>query len=66
MVSVTLKRVDELRPGGRIRMRIGHATVMAVEPLEDDRTLLTFGYGTKGTAGNDLTVDVLEDDEWGW
>ncbi len=47
-------------------MKIGHATVMAVEPLEDERTLLTFAYGTKGTADNDLTVDVLEDDEWGW
>ena len=47
-------------------MKIGHATVMAVEPLEDERTLLTFAYGTKGAADNDLTVDVLEVDEWGW
>jgi hypothetical protein len=47
-------------------MAIGHATVVAVEPLEDNRTLLTFLYGTKGTADNDVTVDVLEDGEWGW
>ncbi|MCV7242003.1 hypothetical protein H7J83_04465 [Mycobacterium mantenii] len=65
-LSVTLKRVDELKPGDRIRMKIGHATVVATEPLEDDRTLLTFTYGTKGAADNALTVDVLDDDEWGW
>jgi hypothetical protein len=47
-------------------MKIGHATVTDVEPLEDDRTLLTFLYGTKGAADNDLTVDVLDYDEWGW
>lgn len=47
-------------------MKIGHATVVATEPLEDERTLLTFLYGTKGTADNDVTVDVLADDEWGW
>ncbi|WP_076062149.1 hypothetical protein [Mycobacterium sp. IS-1264] len=61
-----LKRVDELQPGDRIRMKIGHATVIAVASLDDDRTLLTFAYGTKGAADNDLTVDVLDDDEWGW
>jgi hypothetical protein len=65
-VSVPIKRVDELKPGDKVRMKIGHATVIAVEPLEDDRTLLTFAYGTKGAADNDLTVDVLDDDEWGW
>lgn len=64
--SVPLKRVDELKPGDKIRMKIGHATVVATEPLDDDRTLLTFSYGTKGAADNALTVDVLEDDEWGW
>ena len=47
-------------------MKIGHATVVATESLDDDRTLLTFAYGTKVTADNDLTVDVLDDDEWGW
>jgi hypothetical protein len=47
-------------------MKIGHATVIDVESLDDDRTLLTFAYGTKGAADNDLTVDVLDDDEWGW
>jgi hypothetical protein len=47
-------------------MKIGHATVVNVEPLDDDRTLLTFSYGTQGTADNDLTVDVLDEDEWGW
>ncbi|CAM2961268.1 hypothetical protein H7J50_10775 [Mycobacterium intermedium] len=47
-------------------MKIGHATVVATEPLEDDRTLLTFLYGTKGAADNDVTVDVLDEDEWGW
>lgn len=47
-------------------MKIGHATVVATEPLEGDRTLLTFTYGTTGTADNALTVDVLDDDEWGW
>lgn len=61
-----LKRVDELVPGDRIRMKIGHATVREVEPLADDRTLLTFTYGTKGPADNDLTVDVLADDEQEW
>jgi hypothetical protein len=65
-VSVPLKRVDELKPGDKIRMKIGHATVVATESLDDDRTLLTFAYGTKGAADNDLTVDVLDDDEWGW
>ncbi|OBL12963.1 hypothetical protein A5646_08780 [Mycobacterium sp. 1245499.0] len=64
--GVTLKRVDELKPGDRIRMKVGHATVVATEPLDDDRTLLTFTYGTKGPADNALTVDVLDDDEWGW
>ncbi|WP_197508698.1 hypothetical protein [Mycobacterium sp. 1081908.1] len=47
-------------------MKIGHATVVATEPLDDDRTLLTFLYGTQGPADNSLTVDVLDDDEWGW
>jgi hypothetical protein len=65
-VSVPLKRVDELKPGDKIRMKIGHATVVATESLDDDRTLLTFAYGTTGAADNDLTVDVLDDDEWGW
>jgi hypothetical protein len=65
-LSVPLRRVDELKPGDRIRMKIGHATVVATEPLDDDRTLLTFLYGTQGTADNSLTVDVLDEDEWGW
>ncbi|OBI16162.1 hypothetical protein AWB92_05845 [Mycobacterium sp. IEC1808] len=65
-MSVALRRVDELKPGDRIRMRIGHATIVATEPLDDDRTLITFLYGTQGAADNDLTVDVLDDDEWGW
>lgn len=47
-------------------MKIGHATVVATEPMGDDRTMLTFTYGTKGPADNALTVDVLDDDEWGW
>ncbi|MBI2695983.1 hypothetical protein [Mycobacterium nebraskense] len=47
-------------------MRIGHATVVATEPLDDGRTLLIFAYGTKAPADNDLTVDVLNPDEWGW
>ncbi|KLO39960.1 hypothetical protein ABW17_18560 [Mycobacterium nebraskense] len=65
-LSVPLKRVDELEPGDKIRMRIGHATVVATEPLDDGRTLLIFAYGTKAPADNDLTVDVLNPDEWGW
>ncbi|OBG50035.1 MULTISPECIES: hypothetical protein [unclassified Mycobacterium] len=65
-MSVPLKRVDELKPGDRIRMKIGHATVVATEPLGDDQTLLTFLYGTKRPADNAVTVDVLDDDEWGW
>jgi hypothetical protein len=65
-VSVPLKRVDELQPGDRIRMKVGHATVVSVQPLPDDQTLLTFAYGTTGAADNDLTVDVLDEDEWGW
>lgn len=65
-LSVPLKRVDELLPGDKIRMKIGHATVVATEPLDDGRTLLTFAYGTKAPADNDLTVDVLDPDEWGW
>jgi len=65
-VSVPLKRVDELKPGDKIRMKIGHATVVATEPLDDDGTRLTFAYGTKGIADNRVTVDVLDDDEWGW
>ena len=47
-------------------MKIGHATVIATEALYDDRTLLTFLYGTQGAADNSLTVDVLDDEEWGW
>lgn len=47
-------------------MTIGHATVVEIEPLEGDRTMLTFLYGTQRPADNDVTVDVLEDDEWGW
>ncbi len=47
-------------------MTIGHATVVEIEPLEGDRTMLTFLYGTRRPADNDVTVDVLEDDEWGW
>ena len=47
-------------------MKVGHATVVATEPLGEDRTLLTFLYGTKGSADNSLTVDVLDDDEWAW
>lgn len=47
-------------------MKIGHATVVATEPLDDDQTLLTFLYGTKRPADNSVTVDVLDDDEWGW
>ncbi len=66
MNNVPLKRIDELKPGDRIRMKIGHATVREVEPLEDGRTMLTFAYGTKGPADNHVTVDVLDDDEWGW
>jgi hypothetical protein len=65
-VSVPLKRVDELKPGDKIRMKIGHATVVETEPLDEDRTLLTFLYGTKAPADNGVTVDVLDDDEWGW
>ncbi|MCA2242947.1 hypothetical protein JF781_11295 [Mycobacterium sp. WUMAC-067] len=61
-----LKRVDELKPGDRIRMKVGHATVVATEPLGDDRTLLTFTYGTTAPADSGLTVDVLDDDGWGW
>ena len=47
-------------------MKIGHATVVGTEPLDEDRTLVSFAYGTKGPADNHLTVDVLDDDEWGW
>ncbi|MDP7728945.1 MULTISPECIES: hypothetical protein [Mycobacterium] len=47
-------------------MTIGHATVVEVEPLDRDRTMLTFRYGTRRPADNDVTVDVLEDEEWGW
>ncbi len=47
-------------------MKIGHATVVATESLDDDRTMLTFSYGTRAPADNDLTVDVLNADEWGW
>lgn len=47
-------------------MKIGHATVVETEPLDEDRTLLTFLYGTKAPANNGVTVDVLDDDEWGW
>lgn len=65
-MSVTLKRIDELKAGDRIRMTIGHATVVETEPLGEDRTLLTFLYGTQRPADNWVTVDVLEDDEWGW
>jgi hypothetical protein len=65
-VTVTLKRVDELEPGDRIRMEIGHATVVGTEPIDEDRTLITFLYGTRGAADNSVTVDVLDDDEWGW
>ena len=61
-----LKRVQDLKPGDRIRMTIGHATITDTRPLNDDRTQLTFLYGTTGVADNDLTVDVLPDDEWGW
>lgn len=63
---MTLKRIDELKPGDRIRMTIGHATVVDVEPLDRDRTMLTFRYGTRRPADNDVTVDVLEAEEWGW
>jgi hypothetical protein len=62
---MALKRADELKPGDRIRMRVGYATVTKTEPLGDDRTLLTFTYGTKGPADNDLTVDVLDPDDPG-
>ncbi|MDP7735641.1 hypothetical protein [Mycobacterium paragordonae] len=47
-------------------MTIGHATVVETEPLDRDRTMLTFRYGTRRPADNDVTVDVLEDDEWVW
>lgn len=47
-------------------MKIGHATVVATESLDDDRTQLTFTYGTTAPADNALTVDVLDDDDWGW
>jgi hypothetical protein len=47
-------------------MTIGHATITETQPLDDDRTQLTFLYGTMGVADNDVTVDVLPDDEWGW
>lgn len=47
-------------------MKIGHAVVVATESLDDNRTELTFYYGTKAAADNDLTVDVLNPDEWGW
>lgn len=47
-------------------MKVGHATVVATESLDDDRTLLTFTYGTNAAANSDLTVDVLDDDDWGW
>lgn len=47
-------------------MKVGHATVVGIEPLDDERSMLSFAYGTKGTVDNDLTVDVLDDDEWGW
>ena len=63
-MSVPLKRVDELKPGDRIRMKIGHATVVGTQPLDEDRTLLSFAYGTKGPAENHVTVDVLDDDEF--
>jgi hypothetical protein len=62
---MSLKRVDELRPGDRIRMTIGFATVVATEVLDEGRTLFTFRHGTKGAADNDLTVDVLSDDDSG-
>ncbi|MCV7199842.1 hypothetical protein [Mycobacterium angelicum] len=65
-MSVQPKRVDELKPGDRIRMKIGHATLVDAEPIGAHRTLLTFLYGTKVPADNDVTVDVLDDDEWGW
>lgn len=65
-MGVPLRRVDELKPGDRIRMKIGHATVVETQPIDGDRTLLIFLYGTKGAADNDLTVDVLDEDEWGW
>ena len=61
-----LKRVQDLKPGDRIRMTIGHATITDTQPLNNDRTQLTFLYGTTGPADNDLTVDVLPDNEWGW
>ena len=60
------KRVQDLKVGDRIRMTIGHATITDTQPLDDDRTQLTFLYGTTGVADNEVTVDVLPDDEWGW
>jgi hypothetical protein len=63
---VPLKRVDQLKPGDRIRMKIGHATITETHPLPDNCTQITFSYGTIGVADNDLTVDVLGDDQWGW
>ena len=47
-------------------MSVGHATVTETEPIEDDQTRLTFLYGAVINADNDVTVDVLRDDEWGW
>jgi hypothetical protein len=61
-----LKRVDQLKPGDKIRMKIGHATITETQPLPEERTQITFSYGTIGVADNYLTVDVLGDDQWGW
>jgi hypothetical protein len=58
---MTLKRVDELKPGDRIKMKIGSALITAVERLPDDRTMFTFGAGTQYPADNDLTVAVVDE-----
>ncbi|MDT5139063.1 MAG: hypothetical protein QOD58_3325 [Mycobacterium sp.] len=44
-----LKRVQELKPGDRIRMTIGHATITDTQPLNDDRTQLTFRLRNHGS-----------------
>jgi hypothetical protein len=59
-----IKAARDLKPGDRLLLSSGSALIVDMEPLPEDRILFTFLAGTEVAVDADLTVRVLDADEW--
>jgi hypothetical protein len=59
-----IKAARDIKPGDRLLLSSGSALIVDMEPLPEDRILFTFLAGTKVAVDADLTVRVLDADEW--